>query len=62
LVEEVKGVGHRLHGAGEPLQRALLDTRAELVVAKDRLRDLQLSLDQAEEAAKVQFLSGHQWV
>ena len=52
LVEEVQGAG-RPPGATDPLQRALLEARAELLSTKDRLRNLEQAVQQAEEAAKV---------
>ncbi len=48
----MQGAG-RPPGATDPLQRALLEARAELLSTKDRLRDLEQAVQQAEEAAKV---------
>ncbi len=48
----MQGAG-RPPAATDPLQRALLEARAELLSTKDRFRDLEQAVQQAEEAAKV---------
>ena len=50
----MKGMGQQQRGGGDPLQRALLEARGELLEARDRIQNLEQAVNIAEEAAKVQ--------
>jgi hypothetical protein len=57
-VEDARRAGQQSSAAGDPLQRALLEARADLLEAKDRLKSLEQAAAVAEEAAKVRGLCG----